>query len=256
MMGASRKNLERPLDLKKAGAIGEGSRMLELGLQDLSCDRGGDYLAWFVEQFRGSSVSLDKADLERLAVRGTMSRLMKLCGIDYLAIDIVSKDPDIVLFDLNTDPVPDQLRARFDLVTNLGTTEHVFDQYRSFLAIHEFTKPGGIVYHDLPMGGYFYHGLFSYTPLFFDHLARANEYDILFRHFSKVPAASAPHHPASNELKANGWPDPGYHDIGVEYIFRRTHAGPFRIPIEESSDPVDQDFLKTKRSDIVILPIP
>jgi SAM-dependent methyltransferase len=253
VMGASVKTLRRLLDLKRAGYIGEGSRMMELGSQNLNCELGGEYLSSFVKEFRGTAAKLDIVELDRVAAGGTMASLMKLCGLEYVAADIFDAE-NTLLFDLNTDEVPNDLRGSFDLVTNFGTTEHVFDQYRCFRTIHEFTKPGALMYHDLPMGGYFYHGFFSYTPLLFNHIAIANHYEILFRHFSKVPADAPPQHQASAELREHGWPDAGFHDVGIEFILKRTDAAGFRLPVEvQTSLAVDRAFLERKRSDIVIV---
>jgi hypothetical protein len=161
-MGASAKTFHRLIDLKRRGLIGVGTRMVELGSQNIS-QTSGEGLRAFISEFRDEPCSVDGADLERIADGGTMARLMKLCGVDYLALDIFEAE-DCMLFDLNTDSVPENLRGQFDLVTNFGTSEHIFDQYRIFMAVHEFTKTGGLIYHDVPMGGYFYHGYFSYTP--------------------------------------------------------------------------------------------
>jgi hypothetical protein len=62
--------------------------------------------------------------------------------------------------------------------TNVGTTEHVGDQMNAFRSVHDFAKPGAIMYHSVPALGYFNHGLFSYSPVFFLFLAEANGYEI------------------------------------------------------------------------------
>ena len=68
-----------------------------------------------------------------------MASLMKLCGVSYLALDIFEAE-NCMLFDLNTDSVPDHLHGQFDLVTNFGTSEHVLDQYRVFSTVHDLQK--------------------------------------------------------------------------------------------------------------------
>src|SRR5580704_2534426 len=187
-MGASAKTFARLIDLKQAGLIGVGTRMVELGSQNISHTSGED-LRTFISEFRDEPSAANSAELERIAAGGTMASLMNLCGVTYLALDIFEAE-DTMLFDLNTDRVPEHLRGQFDLVTNFGTSEHVIDQYRVFETVHELVKPRGVIYHDVPMGGYFYHGYFSYTPLFFNHMALANGYEVVFKHFSKVPIAA------------------------------------------------------------------
>jgi hypothetical protein len=67
----------------------------------------------------------------------------------------------------------------FDLVTNNGTGEHIFDQCSVFKNMHELTKQGGVMIHCLPCNNYINHGFFSFSPLLFMDLAAINNYDIL-----------------------------------------------------------------------------
>ena len=77
-----------------------------------------------------------------------------------------------------------ELQSAFDLVTNQGFSEHVFNQMSTFECIHHVCKPGGLMFHVLPCqgwadGGGWGHGFFQYQPNFFRHLARANDYKII-----------------------------------------------------------------------------
>jgi hypothetical protein len=92
-----------------------------------------------------------------------------------------------LMLDLNV-ATWDQVGLTYDIVTNHGTTEHVFNQYNCFMLIHDLTKVGGLMIHVLPhMGppskGYESHGLFLYTTNFFTDLARANKYEML-KHYT------------------------------------------------------------------------
>lgn len=72
---------------------------------------------------------------------------------------------------------------KFDIVTNLGTTEHIFPvegQYEAFKNIHKCVKKEGIMIHVLPI----YkedqkHGEILYKDKFFTTLARLNNYEII-----------------------------------------------------------------------------
>ena len=68
---------------------------------------------------------------------------------------------------------------RFDVVTNLGTAEHVFNQYQVFKSAHEKTNPGGIMIHALPNQGCYDHGFYNYHPTFVFDLSQANRYQIV-----------------------------------------------------------------------------
>jgi hypothetical protein len=95
-------------------------------------------------------------------------------GADYVAID-VDGSPDAMALDLNCDAVPISQRAKFKLVTNFGTTEHVANQANAFKIIHDLTAVGGMMVHNVPCR-LLNHGLINYTPKFFWRLERANAY--------------------------------------------------------------------------------
>lgn len=103
----------------------------------------------------------------------------KWLGInEYESIDS-NGDSGAYVFDLNEDIGKKYSYTKtFDLVTNHGTTEHVFNQYMCFKNIHELTKKGGYMLHGLPFQGYVGHCFYNYQPNFYIDLALANRYEI------------------------------------------------------------------------------
>ncbi len=99
-------------------------------------------------------------------------------GFRYDCIDIDANFGSLTL-DLNFDSVPPEHRNRYGLTTNHGTTEHIFNQYNAFKAIHDLTKPGGLMLHGLPFTVHLDHGFFNYQPNLFEALARYNSYRTL-----------------------------------------------------------------------------
>lgn len=82
--------------------------------------------------------------------------------------------------DLDT-PIPDELRERFDLVTNYGTGEHVNDQYSFFKNCHDACKSGGIMVHQLLHEGFEPgHGRYYYTQESAFRLARLCAYGLVY----------------------------------------------------------------------------
>jgi hypothetical protein len=65
----------------------------------------------------------------------------------YLALD-VNTQRDSIVADLNE---PVNLGEQFDLVTNNGTSEHIFNQYSVFRNVHELCAINGIMLHSLPL---------------------------------------------------------------------------------------------------------
>ena len=78
--------------------------------------------------------------------------------------------------DLN---LPIDLKKQYDIVTNLGTAEHVFDIAQVFKTIHRHTKPGGLMLHGLPLSGWVDHGFYSLNPTFYWDIAAANQYVVV-----------------------------------------------------------------------------
>ena len=77
-----------------------------------------------------------------------------------------------------------ELESKYDLVTNQGFSEHVFNQASAFEAFHYACKPGGIILHVLPCqgwadGGGWGHGFYQYQPNFFKCLAKSNSYETI-----------------------------------------------------------------------------
>src|SRR3990172_8654910 len=98
--------------------------------------------------------------------------------MEYLAFDIAYGYRTTIL-DLNCAVLPASLQKRFDLVLNFGTTEHILNQLNCFKVIHDATKVGGYIYHQLPAIGYVNHGYVTYTGRCFFDLAIYNQYELI-----------------------------------------------------------------------------
>lgn len=107
------------------------------------------------------------------------------CG-EYISID--GNGRGTVVADLNY-PLPtfmpvvgekNRLRewGQFDLVTDFGTGEHIFDQCQVWKTIHDLVKPGGFVALIRPTQGYQDHGFYNVHPTWISDIAAANCYDV------------------------------------------------------------------------------
>jgi hypothetical protein len=210
-MGASLKNIRNLVPLISQNLLPPRASILEYGPQNIlwSSPEQGAELAEFVTSMRAFNglSDMDTGELiAQIGSGGLMADVFEQCGFLHTSIDISPHGKNVILFDLNVDTVPSSLGESFDLVTNFGTTEHILNQYNCFATIHDFTRLNGLIYHDLPMGGYFFHGYFSYTPMFFFHLAKANDYEILYRHYWKAPG-NGDTVTAPSEMTDHGWPE-------------------------------------------------
>lgn len=70
------------------------------------------------------------------------------------------------------------LPEQFDLATNFGTAEHVFNIGELFHSIHDTLRHGGVAMHVLPAFGDVDHGFYNIHPTVYFDLAAANDYTI------------------------------------------------------------------------------
>jgi hypothetical protein len=179
-------NLSTLINLQAVGLLGpKKNRLLDIGPQNVFFVTEEKIRAFVSHQ--GQSVSDDvlASEIKRLVYFSTpregermtfLSEITDLTNIEYASIDICpGLKTDIV--DLNFEQLPEKMRGRFDVVLNFGTSEHIFNQWNCFQAMHDAAGAGGTLYCQLPGSGYLDHGYFCYTPLFFRDLAKANRYE-------------------------------------------------------------------------------
>jgi hypothetical protein len=130
------------------------------------CEIGAQQLNFDNKSFQDKDAEYAKNFFEKL-------------GYKYECIDIDGSLGAYPL-DLNFDKVPMHFYNEFHLVTNAGTTEHIANQDNSFKMIHDLTKVGGYMYHNLPFQGNENHCLLNYNPKFFWMLARSNDYKWIY----------------------------------------------------------------------------
>ena len=110
---------------------------------------------------------------------GTAAELYSRLGFaEYAAIDATGENGALML-DLNRPLAEMGFDRQFDLVTNLGTAEHCFDQFAVFKNLHDLCKPGAVMIHALPVQGLVNHGFYNYHPRFIADLVTANEYELI-----------------------------------------------------------------------------
>jgi hypothetical protein len=68
----------------------------------------------------------------------------------------------------------------FDVMIDIGNSEHVEDQYMNFKNLHDVCKVGATFIYALPREGYWEnHCKYKYNLDFFEKLADANDYEVL-----------------------------------------------------------------------------
>lgn len=66
---------------------------------------------------------------------------------------------------------------QFDLVTDFGTGEHIFNQAQVWRTLHVLTRAGGYIVFDRPMSGYPTHCFYFIQPCLIHDIADANGYE-------------------------------------------------------------------------------
>jgi SAM-dependent methyltransferase len=109
--------------------------------------------------------------LPELRGAGDLSDVFAALGFEHLeSIDLSDYEGATHLFDLNCEELPSDLCARFDLVINGGTLEHVFHIPNALTNISRMLRTGGSVVHIAPCHNWVDHGFFQFSPtLMFDY---------------------------------------------------------------------------------------
>jgi SAM-dependent methyltransferase len=156
--------------LHDRGLLTRRRSVMEIGSQDLHPKQ--DEVARLLTRLAGA-----RRDLDTFITPEVMYKILGFAV--YKCIDADGRH-NALMYDLNHDLREEyHFAEEFDLVTNHGTTEHVFDQCRAFQNIHHLCAPGGIMLHEVPFQRWINHGLYNYQPTLFYDLSSANHYDLV-----------------------------------------------------------------------------
>jgi hypothetical protein len=252
-MGINGKDLQLLIRLAEEGHIRPGGTVVEIGAQQLSNNfLRSVSLVRKAEAIFGAPSPFELPDpgpaspgpgsVELLDSRAPLARnFWTSLGFDYLAID-VDGSPGSIPLDLNLDSVPPELLGKGDLLTNLGTTEHICNQMNAFKAIHDLAAPGAVMIHHLPAAGAPNHGLVNYNPKFFWYLARSNDYKWLYMDYH---GGEEPYALPENILESVGIYEPDAArlmgkritvDYAIQVALQKTLDIPFVPPLDIEQD--------------------
>jgi SAM-dependent methyltransferase len=107
---------------------------------------------------------------------GPTRRFYAALGLDdYKSLDLSDQRADYS-YDLNG--LVDLGRC-FDVVTNFGTLEHIFNPGNVLSTMHRHLPVGGLALHVLPTRGDYNHGFYNVHSVWFRDVAAANAYEIV-----------------------------------------------------------------------------
>ena len=222
--------------LRDNGELEEINCVIELGDQEIPTSGWHyNYAKTFISSITGK---------EPKSYPITTQEFYEVLGInDYACIDVNGKNGALV-YDLNTDILQNYgIDKTYDLVSNFGTTEHIFNQYQCFKNMHDLLKVGGLAIHILPFEGYLNHGYFNYQPSFFVDLGIANSYELVGIYYSAemagfrntIPIPYTDELPlVLHELCLAGKFSytPHNNTSSLEVVYRKTLAASFQSPFD------------------------
>jgi hypothetical protein len=146
----------------------------------------------------------------------------------YRCIDL-GKQYGAIPHDLNQPFTDESLFGQFDLVTDHGTNEHVFNIAETYRTMHRMCKSGGIIVIEQALYGG--NGYYNFDLSFFEGMAAANNYSILFCSYAVTTRTNnviTQHHiPISRDLlNAIDWSKIWY--VEICYVFRKNSKDDFK----------------------------
>lgn len=199
-------------------------------------------------------------------------------GFEYVCIDvnermgaipadlnraIFGEEDDLALYNGTGDICgPGLRRCYYTLVTNNGTSEHIFNQATVFENIHDLCATNGLMLHILPFAPWINHGFYNYNPIFFADLAAANGYEVLFMHLAdregtevQVDMADLTRDKHPEKLKSVLKAFYAGHfksDLFICAAFKKLHDKPFQMPMQGKykKDIEDEHIRKSYKIDV------
>ena len=118
-------------------------------------------------------------------------------------------------------------KTKYDLVTNNGTGEHIFDAAAVFINAHELCNVGGVMLHVMPWINWQNHGFYNFNPILFSDMEKANAYEILMIYAGDRDGNITHQEIPDSEIKK---PEPTDKNIAIVVALRKTKDGMFNVP--------------------------
>lgn len=190
-MGISPLIAEGLASLAGDGRFNGARSILEFGPQTVPPKANSAYYAGLARRLGGDETSkafmAEAHDGERFRP-DAQKAFYRLFGLDdYASIDLL--DPSATYRHNLNDPLV--LDRQYDVVTDFGTGEHVFNIGQNFVNAHNALKAGGLWLGQLPTLGGYYHGFYNIHNLWYRSLAAANGYEMVMLLHSTDNTATA-----------------------------------------------------------------
>lgn len=171
----------------------DGGRVLCLGVQDVHATH-----EQLEEMMRAAGLSpVEIPANERRFTHSQIVHRDRRCAhikdvfrmLGYAETDTIdfsdAESPDII-HDLNN-PIPEDLKGRYDLVFDIGVVEHVCDIFQALTNCMALVKMGGHVSHLVPLHGWHNMTYFNFQPMYFQEVYTANGFELTQTYINYYP---------------------------------------------------------------------
>ena len=244
-MGIGISSIQNMLELYDLGYLKNAQSILEIGSQEVHVN--------YKDLVKISKVvGIEENTIENIpnvknwpfSPRGTSKFFYKILGIkEYTSIDI-NGEYNSIPHDLNK-PFTDKSKFnKFDIVTDYGSCEHVFNVGECYRTLHNLLKPGGLMIIDqaLLKGN----GYFKFDETFIEGIATANSYKILYNSYvistgnkTENGTWNQFHIPKNSDLLnvldySKLKKISSQHNIGIYAVMQKTKNEEFKMPYEHT----------------------
>lgn len=178
-MGLGIGAVQNIVELYSTGCFKKSKSVLEIGAQELHCS-GADIKELF-KQANLDSELVDKFEnidnFPHKSPRTSAKSLYNAIGLtEYSCIDLLPRH-NAISHDLNKPFLDKSKFNHFDIVTDFGSCEHVFNIAEAYKTMHNLLKPKG--YFIVAQGVLKSNGYFLFDNSFFAGFAAANNYKVI-----------------------------------------------------------------------------
>ena len=253
-MGYGTGAIKLNLELWQRGFFRDIKSVIEMGSQELHLSR-----AQFDRLLHAAGISTKSQEYLRSLgdwsppYRPSAGKFYELLGAPkYTCIDLGGKHESIQ-HDLNLPLTDSELAGQFDLVTDHCTNPHVFNIAEAYRTMHRLCRTGGIMEFIVPL--YSGNGYYNFDPSFFEGMAAANNYRIIFSSFlvtitrkypalhEEVPFSGVDgdygtdefHIPLSNELMSVIDLSNTHQEVDICYVVQKQSDDDFRFAYQNEN---------------------
>ena len=235
-MGLGIAAVQNTLELSKLGLLEGTNKIAEMGSQELHLTALD--LEEMIKMAGLNNFQKNKfPDIDNWPnfPRCSAKSFYQFLGInEYVSIDM-NKEHGSIPLDFNL-PLEDRsLYSQFDLVTDHGACEHAFNIAETYRTMHRLCKPKGLIVIAQSLWGG--NGYFLYDESFFDGIAAANNYKIIFNSYVIAPDSKTPngsdnqfHVPLNRDLLKTI--DLSKANIGVYVVLQKQDKSDFKFPYQ------------------------